>query len=113
MASFDAKGRRITWHPTTTDSGSGDRRTVALCDKAVEDFKIKRGNTIWDIGRRDGPSTGRGSIRGAENALDSVATLCGVSADERALDVDTSSPASTVGRTTRPTCRPLLEVQRG
>ena len=61
---------------------------VALCDKAVEDFKVKRGNTIWDH-RAAGWDRPPGAARYAVlKRAGFRCELCGLSADERALDVD-------------------------
>ncbi len=61
---------------------------VNICEQKIEEYKKKRGLTIWDHRRRN-RSPVDGSMRyKVLNRANNVCELCGVPSEERALEVD-------------------------
>ena len=70
---------------------------IALCRVSVETFKPKRGEAIWEH-RRPGLGIIPGRVRYETLKRATFrCELCGISADERALDVDHITPRSVGG----------------
>jgi ATP adenylyltransferase len=82
-------GKAYALGPGLSDLSEHERADlIRRCEEAVERFKEKRGSTIWHH-RRPGLGVVPGRIRyDTLKRAGFRCELCGVSADERALDVD-------------------------
>lgn len=80
--------------PLTSEQRS---ELIEICDKKISEYIKKRGKLIWQHRRRD--NVVPGSLRYEVLKRASFhCELCGISADERALDVDHIQPRSKGGK---------------
>jgi len=71
---------------------------ITLCDQKIEDYISKRGTKIWEHRRRN-----RKPVKGSTRYLvlkraDGRCELCGISKDEKALEVDHITPKNKNGK---------------
>ena len=71
---------------------------IKICEQKIEEYKEKRGMNIWDHRRRNRTPVD-GSIRyKVLNRANNVCELCGISSEERALEVDHIIPKNWGGK---------------
>jgi ATP adenylyltransferase len=81
--------------PHLYELSDGERTDlVRLCDDAIAAHKAKRGQRSGDTGRLASAKSGWIPLRHAQASRIPMRTLCGISADERALDVGHIIPGS-------------------
>jgi ATP adenylyltransferase len=93
----DRKGHTYLLRDAATLSTQQIDELVALCDSQIAAYESRRGRAIWEHrrrGRRPIPGTTRYEVLKRASFR---CELCGVSADERALEVDHIEPMSLGG----------------
>ena len=100
----DGKDYRLSTDPSSLSSEERDE-LVRLCDEAISTYLQKRGTAVYDH-RRAALGYLSGSLRyEVLKRAGFRCELCGISADERAIEVDHILPRKHGGRTTKQTFR--------